>query len=106
MVDTQTQPTGEADRFIDWMYNMTGQLVAHVGLSEQQASRTLEVITRTVQEEYGGSRVYVTAATTTQTHKNRTEVLELWEQGVTTEKIAARLNIAESTVYKIIRRKR
>jgi putative heme degradation protein len=106
MVETLDRPTtGETDRFIDWMYQLTGMLVEEVGITEAKASRAVDTLVNAIQSEYGATRVYIHSAAANSQRESRTkqaQVLQWWGKGFTIQKIALRLGCTEVSVKRII----
>jgi hypothetical protein len=106
LVSSQLQQ-GDADRFVDWMYQLTDGLMKQVGLSEQLASEAIQFVTTHVQEEWGGSRVYIHSRhqelVVASRQRLRLQVQALSRQGLSTPMIAERLGVHVTTVNRIMK---
>ena len=84
------------DRFIDWMYQLTGEIREQAGLTEKKSAEVLALVVSRVQQEYGGRTPYVHSQTKTES------ILRRWRDGWSVKKIAADIECTEDWVRRVV----
>lgn len=83
--------------------SMKNRLMREVGLTEDRAVASIQMLTDGLQSEFGGERVYIHSASRAEAERQKKQVLKLYrEDNWSISKIAADQEISERKVYRII----
>lgn len=83
--------------------SMKIRLMSEVGLTEDRAAASIQMLAAGLQAEFGGERVYIHSASRAESQRQKKQVLKLYrEYNWSISKIAADQDISERKVYRII----
>ena len=92
-----------AAKFLQVHRQVAMQVLSRAGAGDNQAAQLADEIQALLADELGGAKVYIGVRTAHAIHR-RERVFTLREHGLSPNYIAARLGIAPTTVYRILRK--
>lgn len=96
MVTRANSSAVSGDRFIDWMFKLTGDVREKTGLSEKKSAEVVGLIVECVRAEYGGRKPYVHSQLKSES------ILRHWRDGWTVQKIATNASCSEEYVRRVV----
>ena len=90
------QSVSESDRFVDWFYELVGDVRETCDLSERQSAQVVQVIIERVQQQHGGQRVYVHRGS------NAARILQRWQAGGDVTAISTELGVSSAYVRRVV----